>query len=1049
MTSHCDSNPAQYERNRRFGHLVHALGRAAGGAKLPSVGLCLNASKAVSSLVKGGNDISRSLVPPRAKATRREPTFASPVRRRYRRERKQHAASRLYRATPSEVPPEPVGGTAENESNTPRADFIVPSGRRYRPSERPEVPPRAKATRRARTLSCYPVGGTAESESNTPRADFRIARTPEVPPRAKATRREPTLSCDTVGGTARARRRYRRERKQHAARGPCHPVGGTARASVRRYRRERKQHAAIRLYRATPSEVPPRTKATRREPTLSCDTVGGTARARRRYRRERKQHAARTLSCAIRSEVQPERASGGTAENESNTPRADFIVLSGRRYSPSERPEVPPRTKATRRARTLSCYPVGGTAESESNTPRADFCIARTPEVPPRAKATRRARTLSCYPVGGTAESESNTPRADFCIARTPEVPPRAKATRREPTFASPVRRRYRRERKQHAASRLLHRPYAGGTAESESNTPRADFCIARTPEVPPRAKATRREPTFASPVRRRYRRERKQHAASRLYLATPSEVPLEPVGGTAENESNTPRADFIVLSGRRYRRERKQHAASRLYRATPSEVPPERASGGTAESESNTPRADFCIARTPEVPPRAKATRREPTLSCDTVGGTARARRSRLYRATPSEVPPERASGGTAESESNTPRADFCIARTPEVPPRAKATRREPTLSCDTVGGTARARRRYRRERKQHAARGLYRAIRSEVQPERASGGTAENESNTPRADFIVLSGRRYSPSERPEVPPRTKATRRARTLSCYPVGGTAESESNTPRADFRIARTPEVPPRAKATRREPTFASPVRRRYRRERKQHAASRLLHRPYAGGTAESESNTPRADFCIARTPEVPPRAKATRREPTLSCDTVGGTAENESNTPRADFIVLSDRRYRPSERPEVPPRTKATRRYPTLSCDTVGGTAENESNTPRADFIVLSGRRYRRERKQHAASRLSHRPYAGGTAESESNTPRADFIVRHRRRYRPCPSEVPPSRSEVPPSPSVFLTSIRFRPSGRPILSNVISFSLIHPVCAVVLSLSTRWGRSS
>lgn len=62
MTRRCDSNPAQYERNRRFGHLVHALGRAASGAKLPSVGLCLNASKAVSFLVKGGNDISRSLV---------------------------------------------------------------------------------------------------------------------------------------------------------------------------------------------------------------------------------------------------------------------------------------------------------------------------------------------------------------------------------------------------------------------------------------------------------------------------------------------------------------------------------------------------------------------------------------------------------------------------------------------------------------------------------------------------------------------------------------------------------------------------------------------------------------------------------------------------------------------------------------------------------------------------------------------------------------------------------------------------------------------------
>ena len=50
MTRRCDSNPAQYERNRRFGHLVKVLGRSAGGAKLPSVGLCLNASKAESRL---------------------------------------------------------------------------------------------------------------------------------------------------------------------------------------------------------------------------------------------------------------------------------------------------------------------------------------------------------------------------------------------------------------------------------------------------------------------------------------------------------------------------------------------------------------------------------------------------------------------------------------------------------------------------------------------------------------------------------------------------------------------------------------------------------------------------------------------------------------------------------------------------------------------------------------------------------------------------------------------------------------------------------------
>ena len=51
ITRRCDSNPAQYERNRRFGHLVYVLGRSAVGAKLPSVGLCLNASKAESCLV--------------------------------------------------------------------------------------------------------------------------------------------------------------------------------------------------------------------------------------------------------------------------------------------------------------------------------------------------------------------------------------------------------------------------------------------------------------------------------------------------------------------------------------------------------------------------------------------------------------------------------------------------------------------------------------------------------------------------------------------------------------------------------------------------------------------------------------------------------------------------------------------------------------------------------------------------------------------------------------------------------------------------------------
>ena len=46
-------NPAQYERNRRFGPLVHALGREAGGAMLPSERLRLNASKSESLPVRG------------------------------------------------------------------------------------------------------------------------------------------------------------------------------------------------------------------------------------------------------------------------------------------------------------------------------------------------------------------------------------------------------------------------------------------------------------------------------------------------------------------------------------------------------------------------------------------------------------------------------------------------------------------------------------------------------------------------------------------------------------------------------------------------------------------------------------------------------------------------------------------------------------------------------------------------------------------------------------------------------------------------------------
>lgn len=47
----CDRSPAQYERNRRSGHLVQVVARPCSATTLPSVGLRLNASKSESRLV--------------------------------------------------------------------------------------------------------------------------------------------------------------------------------------------------------------------------------------------------------------------------------------------------------------------------------------------------------------------------------------------------------------------------------------------------------------------------------------------------------------------------------------------------------------------------------------------------------------------------------------------------------------------------------------------------------------------------------------------------------------------------------------------------------------------------------------------------------------------------------------------------------------------------------------------------------------------------------------------------------------------------------------
>ena len=67
----CNSNSAQYERNRRFRQLAHALAWKDNGAKLPSVGLWLNASKSESVLERNDSFLWTTYANKNSGATRR------------------------------------------------------------------------------------------------------------------------------------------------------------------------------------------------------------------------------------------------------------------------------------------------------------------------------------------------------------------------------------------------------------------------------------------------------------------------------------------------------------------------------------------------------------------------------------------------------------------------------------------------------------------------------------------------------------------------------------------------------------------------------------------------------------------------------------------------------------------------------------------------------------------------------------------------------------------------------------------------------------------
>ncbi|KAL6418735.1 hypothetical protein ACFW04_011829 [Cataglyphis niger] len=160
-----DCSPANKEREL-------GLDRPAGGTKLPSVGLCLNASKAVSSLVEGGNDISRSLVSRKA-------------------QNNQHAARGLC-----------LFPVPRRESNTPRGDFVsfpfLGAKATRREGTLSLSRPSARKQHAARGLCLFPV---PRRESNTPRGDF--VSFPSLG--AKATRREETVSFPSLGAKATRR----------------------------------------------------------------------------------------------------------------------------------------------------------------------------------------------------------------------------------------------------------------------------------------------------------------------------------------------------------------------------------------------------------------------------------------------------------------------------------------------------------------------------------------------------------------------------------------------------------------------------------------------------------------------------------------------------------------------------------------------------------------------------------------------------------------------------------------------------------------------------
>ncbi|KAL0103824.1 hypothetical protein PUN28_017861 [Cardiocondyla obscurior] len=365
MTSHCDSNPAQYERNRRFGHLVHALGRAAGGAKLPSVGLCLNASKAVSSLVKGGNDISRSLG--FVLSVRRDPTralerdYASPEADRATSSVKAKSNTRLGDlATP------PADSSESSRKQHEARGLCHSAGRQLRelekatrgsgtlPLRRPTAQRAREATRGSGTLPLRRPTAQRARESNTRLGDFA---TP------------PADSSES-------------SRKQHEARGLCHSAG-------RQLRSSRKLSTRLGDFATPPADSSESSRSNTRLGDFATPPADSSESSR-------KQHEARGLCHSAGRQL---------GELEKATRGSGTLPSAGRQLRELE--------KATRGSGTLPLRRPTAQRAPESNTRLGDF--ATPPADSSESSRKQHEAQGLCHSVGLQFKSrESNTRLGDF-----------------------------------------------------------------------------------------------------------------------------------------------------------------------------------------------------------------------------------------------------------------------------------------------------------------------------------------------------------------------------------------------------------------------------------------------------------------------------------------------------------------------------------------------------------------------------------------------------------------------------------------------------------